>query len=802
MRFDEPLWALALVALPLLGWGAFLWQAKRAEAMRALSRHAEGVPPRSRWQLGLLLVALACGVFGLCGPRWGTSQEKAVSRSRNVLLVVDVSRSMLAEDVHPNRLGRAKADLIDLIDELEGDCAGVMAFRGKGVLLCPLTHDVAFLRQSIDGLAPDVAPPGETDIADALAKALSVFKATSFGHNAIVLISDGEDLAGRAKALAEEAGKQHIPIFTVGIGSKEGSVIPDGDSSLTHEGQTVNTQLTEATLQAIASLSGGRYIPLATAGTAQTTLGAVYRRYLTRLEAADHEEAYAERMADRSTLFFVAGAALAIAAGSLSLGRVAAMLVLLLLPGVICAQEHARKAQAAWEREDYKAAAASYAEARVGAEPSEAARYAYNEALALWKENQLSEALEVLPLAYADPAFTLRASELEGRLTLLLAAKEEDLEKRLKARERAIAAFTRAARIEPSERTQRNLYRALDGIELLRRDVRKHLALKRYEKTPLGQLIPEILQKQRSLLENAPEVFTLNDPEVRIAQAERLAKDVREQADRWYPVLEQLPQAIEDEKMREELLQRMQAEQAALDHATAQYENVQSELAPLQTGEQFAYDVWKLVADPPALNAESLALQQHAVKSSTPYIGTRDNHAELFSLLQQFRMVFPQWAEEQLKQQAQQPPVEGEAEKTGETPPPAFTQADRDAILRIAADTVPLFSGEQTQEIKEKILKNLEEIRDHLPKNNQNQLQQNQDSQQQQNQSQDQNQSQSQNQDPSPQEAPEEQAPTEDEAREEDQQATLQKAVDREQEHEEEKRARARQAVPPSARDW
>ncbi len=791
MHFDEPMWALALLALPLLGWGVWRWQTLQAERMQSLSKYAVGIPARSRWQMVCLLVALGALIIALCGPRWGRSAERVMTRSRNVMLVVDVSRSMLAEDVHPNRLGRAKADLIDLVDELHGDRAGLMVFRGKAVLLCPLTQDVAFLRQAIDALAPDSAPPGETDIADALAKALLTFDEAESGHNAIVLISDGEDLAGRAAALASEAGKRHIPVFTVGIGSASGATIPTGVTPLTHEGKTVTTRLTEATLQEIATLSGGRYVPLATAGTAQTTLGSVYRRYLARLSAADHEEEMSERLADRSFGFVVLAAVLILAAACGSLGRIAAAVAILALPTAVWAQVSAREAQAAWDAGVFEAAAKGYAEARVGAEPSAAARYAYNEALAQWQLQHGEAALDVLKLAYQDPDYALRSSELEGVIALALSEKETDLQKRLEYKERAIAAFNRALRAASDERTKRNLYRALDGVEQLRFDVRKSLALKVHEKKQLGQLIPELLTHQRGLMKGAPEVFTSTNPDVMIAQAEQLAKDVRTQADRWFPVMEQLPQAVEDEKLRTELMTRAQTAQAALDAAAERYEALEQAFAPLCEGEAFVYDVWKLVADPPALNNEAIAVQENFVKGQTPYMPTREDGAEVFALLQQFRLIFPQWAEEQLKQNQTQ--ADGE---------PAFTVEDKDIILKTAADTIPLFTGEQTAEVKQKVLDNLKLIRDHLPKQgNNNRSQQQQDpNQQQQNQ-----QSQSQegeDQAQEPQEQPPESAPSEEESRQADQQATLQKASDREKEHEEEKRARARQTLAPTTRDW
>jgi len=132
-----------------------------------------------------------------------------MQRGRDLIIALDVSRSMLAQDVHPNRLQRAKADIQDLLRELRGDRAALIAFRGKAVQLCPLTTDYAYLEQALAEVSPESAPRGETDIGDAVTKALEAFESDAGAYQAIILISDGEDLAGRIKAAAESARKRH-----------------------------------------------------------------------------------------------------------------------------------------------------------------------------------------------------------------------------------------------------------------------------------------------------------------------------------------------------------------------------------------------------------------------------------------------------------------------------------------------------------------------------------------------------------------------------------------------------------------
>jgi Ca-activated chloride channel family protein len=232
---------------------------------------------------------------------------------------------MLAQDVRPNRLERAKADVADLIDSLEGDRCALVAFRRTGVAVCPLTTDHAYLRNALEQLSPESAPRGETDLGSAIRASLDALDPAADDHNAIILISDGGDLRGEAIQNAELAKKRGIPIFTVGIGDpKRGAAIPseDGRGEQKFQGQPVRVKLEESALKAIAEASKGRYVPLATAGTAETTLGAIYRRFLRQVAAKEQNEE-AERAAERYQVFLIPGLVLLIAGAMLSKGRFA-----------------------------------------------------------------------------------------------------------------------------------------------------------------------------------------------------------------------------------------------------------------------------------------------------------------------------------------------------------------------------------------------------------------------------------------------------------------------------------------------
>lgn len=332
MRFANPIFLLLTAFVPL---AALYWTFLRARREKALERlvapqlKARLMPKAANlWglQAWLILTGLFLALFAASRPQWGKTTEKYLTRSRNVVVAIDVSRSMLAEDVRPNRLERTKADVADLIDSLEGDRCALVAFRRTGVTVCPLTTDRGFLRSALEQLSPESAPRGETDLGSAIRAALDALDPAADDHNAIILISDGGDLRGEALVNAELAKKRGIPIFTVGIGDpKVGATIPaeDGRGVQMYQGQPVKVVLEEMALKAIAETSRGRYVPLATAGTAETTLGAIYRKFLRQVAAKEQNEE-SERAADHYQLFLIPGLLLLIAGAALSRGKLKA----------------------------------------------------------------------------------------------------------------------------------------------------------------------------------------------------------------------------------------------------------------------------------------------------------------------------------------------------------------------------------------------------------------------------------------------------------------------------------------------
>jgi len=326
MRFAYPVLLVFAALAPVAGFFCAFLAARREKAFAKISMH----PPKGAYGLQATLVSAGAMLlfFAAARPQWGKSQEARTVGSRNVVVAVDVSRSMLAQDVRPDRLGRAKADVADLIDSLEGDRCSLVAFRRTGVALCPLTTDRAFLRGALETLSPESAPAGETDLGSAIRECLRVISQSDgrdgakADHSAIIIISDGGDLRGNAIKEAEAAKSRGVPVFTVGIGDpKTGATIPaEGGGVQKFKGANVIVKLEEEALAAIAKASGGRYVPLATARTADTTLGSIYRGFLRRVAAAEQNEED-DRLAERYQWFLIAGVVLLSAGASLSRGR-------------------------------------------------------------------------------------------------------------------------------------------------------------------------------------------------------------------------------------------------------------------------------------------------------------------------------------------------------------------------------------------------------------------------------------------------------------------------------------------------
>ena len=205
--------------------------------------------------LGLMLIALA-------GPRWGSHYQEVSRKGVDIMVLVDVSPSMLVEDIKPSRLERARREVLDFIRVVQGDRVGLVAFSGAAYIQCPLTLDYGALEMFLGLLSSDLISVPGTDLGSAIETGLLSFDMNSETDKVILLITDGEDNEGAGIEAARKAAKKGVKIFVFGMGDNSGGPIPDGSGGFKKDkgGQLVLSRLQEEGLKKIASITGGDYV--------------------------------------------------------------------------------------------------------------------------------------------------------------------------------------------------------------------------------------------------------------------------------------------------------------------------------------------------------------------------------------------------------------------------------------------------------------------------------------------------------------------------------------------------------------
>ena len=211
----------------------------------------------------LFILGVAFLVFASAGPKWGMKEQLVERKGIDIVLALDLSKSMLATDISPSRLERAKLELSRFIDSRQGDRIGLVAFAGGAVVACPLTVDYLAAKNFLRSLDTDIMPQGGTDIAGAIKISSELMKGYAGREKVIVILTDGEDTAGDPVAVAEEAAGEGISIYALGFGSRDGSPIPVygkngrvADYKKDKDGKTVISRLDGKLLANIAD--GGR----------------------------------------------------------------------------------------------------------------------------------------------------------------------------------------------------------------------------------------------------------------------------------------------------------------------------------------------------------------------------------------------------------------------------------------------------------------------------------------------------------------------------------------------------------------
>jgi len=291
LQFAWPvfLWIGAIVCV---GLGALLKRSARQRREdlrkiahpRLLSQLTASVSLRKRrLKNALWLTAVLLLFVSIARPQFGFEYREVKRRGIDLVFAFDSSRSMLAEDVTPNRLERARLGIIDFVERLEGDRVGLIPFAGNAFALCPLTLDYSAFRQSLDAIDTDIIPHQGTDLASAVREANRLFDEEGNNHRILILITDGEDLQGAVADAIAAAKDSGMIIHTVGVGDPRGALIPlrqeDGSQDFVRDenGQPVQTALDENTLREIATATGGIYAPL---GRAAEGLDTIYQEKL------------------------------------------------------------------------------------------------------------------------------------------------------------------------------------------------------------------------------------------------------------------------------------------------------------------------------------------------------------------------------------------------------------------------------------------------------------------------------------------------------------------------------------------
>ena len=241
-------------------------------------------------QTACYVAAFVFTILALAGPKWGYHWQEIHRQGIDLFIALDLSKSMLAEDVKPNRLSRAKREIGDLLDILPADRVGIIAFSGASFVVCPLTLDHEVARMFLDDLrVGEIERPG-TDIGSVIGRASKSFQSAGGAHRAIVLISDGEDLEGKGLQAARRAKEAGIKIFCVGIGTATGAPIPVMDAQgrkgflKDRQGKTVVTKLGGDSLQKIAIQTGGAYLQV---GGGPFQLASFYKNHIWKMEKRD-----------------------------------------------------------------------------------------------------------------------------------------------------------------------------------------------------------------------------------------------------------------------------------------------------------------------------------------------------------------------------------------------------------------------------------------------------------------------------------------------------------------------------------
>jgi len=315
MKFGAPtnLWWLLLVpALILFSiWAERIKQKARLKfsSLRLFSLLADNYSPlKARWKRILMLLSLLLLILCLARPQWGSKLVEVKKQGIDIIFAVDVSLSMLAEDIQPNRLERAKLEVTDFLEKLKGDRVGIITFAGTAHISCPLTFDYRAAQLFLDNIYPGIISRAGTNLAEAINTASLAFNQKEKKYKVLILVTDGEDQGNQPIEAAKEAVKEGIRIYTIGVGTTAGEPIPLRQPEGGFMGykkdendQVVLSRLDEETLSELARLGSGKYLSAARGGF---DLDKIYQE-VSGLEKKELKGTLAVEYLDRYQYFLV-----------------------------------------------------------------------------------------------------------------------------------------------------------------------------------------------------------------------------------------------------------------------------------------------------------------------------------------------------------------------------------------------------------------------------------------------------------------------------------------------------------------
>ena len=471
MRFEHPNLLWLLLVLPPALW-LFFWWAERARQKlltqfveaRLLSALTVGISPvRRKWRFTFLILAVACLVVALARPQRGFDLEEVEQRGLDIVVAVDTSKSMLATDIAPNRLARAKLAVQELLQKAGTDRMGLVAFAGDAFLECPLTIDNTAFQQSLSALDVNSIPQGGTALAAAIDTALTAFKEKDH-YKVLVLLTDGEDNDEGALEAAKKAADAGLKIFTIGIGTAAGDLIhvadANGNSDYVRDGQgnVVKSHLNESLLQQIAGAAGGFYLPLRGADTINT----LYERGLEPLPKSEGKEKMVRRYHEQFHWPLAAAVLLLLAemflperslqTAAKSKGKAAAiatLLAILFLP--VVARSSPTDALRDYNAGNYTNAIQEYE--RLAQIYTNDLRLVFNAGAAAYRGTNFDEAVKMFTLVTAAPDLKLQQQAYYnlGNTQYRMGATVKDLDGLQETWETAIKSYERAVTLNTND---------------------------------------------------------------------------------------------------------------------------------------------------------------------------------------------------------------------------------------------------------------------------------------------------------------------------------------------------------------